>query len=173
MKFRPEKQTQTEATERELADEIRRIDREDTSRRAGLSDAYWQNLLIRTNARIDEVSSPRALGLSWLLRVALPGVFAVLSFVIALHYYVPTRPTRDADIVRALQALPPTAIDSMTAAGAGSGEMMNAAELSDAALAVSGDQIEDFFLETGNESQVVETMGDTQAHAFLDALAKR
>ena len=173
MKFRQGKPIQTDTTESEIVEGIRRIDRETFPPRSGLPDAYWQNLLIRTNARIDEVSSPRAIGLSWLMRVAVPGVFAILSFVVALHYYVPMHAVRDNGIAQALKALPETSIDSLMVEGAGNGDTGPVPELSSAAFRVSGEQIEDYFIENGKENQIVETMDDRQVHVFLDALTDR
>ena len=43
------------------------------------------------NAAIDDATSGRALSLSWAARVAIPGIVAVLSFLIGLYYYAPDR----------------------------------------------------------------------------------
>ena len=54
-----------------------------------LPGTYWSNMLVKTNSRIDDVSSVRALSIGWALRVAIPGVVAIISFLIGLHYYSP------------------------------------------------------------------------------------
>ncbi|MGA9116353.1 MAG: hypothetical protein WB626_06225 [Bacteroidota bacterium] len=58
------------------------------------SGEYWVSLPLRVNRRIDELTSGKALSVSWALRVAAPGIVAVVSFLIGLSYYAPPS-TRD------------------------------------------------------------------------------
>ncbi|HTY57405.1 MAG TPA: hypothetical protein VMF59_01250, partial [Bacteroidota bacterium] len=114
MKYRMEKNPLTAEVERELTSEIRQIA---GSRGAGetpaVPDAYWQNLIIRVNARIDAATSGRALSISWAARVAIPGVVAIVSFLVGLHYIVPDAPKNEPSVADVVLSLPPAAMDSL------------------------------------------------------------
>ena len=113
MKFKLEKGRIIERNEEEMAAEVRRLEQSGPPKAAHPpTDAYWQNLIIRTNARIDEATSGKALSLSWAWRVAIPGVFAIVSFLIGVHYYVPGQPDERVTVASVLSALPSAAIDS-------------------------------------------------------------
>ncbi len=139
--------------------------------RPGPDDVYWQNLLVRTNRRIDEVSSGKALSISWALRVAIPGVVAIISFLIGLHYYAPERPSRGTSVEAVVLSLPAEAQDSLLAT----------LPLSDrlAALSSSGDyfdlsreQITDYMIDNGTTSMLLETLTDDQVEKLLVSLGE-
>ncbi|HMK38239.1 MAG TPA: hypothetical protein VK569_02785, partial [Bacteroidota bacterium] len=73
MKYRMEKIPLTAEAERELTSEIRQLAGSTGDGKApGPSDAYWQNLVVKINARIDDATSAKALSISWAARVAIP-----------------------------------------------------------------------------------------------------
>src|SRR5512141_561288 len=99
MKFRQEPRDITESEERELVDSVRALELEGGEKGTAppISDAYWQNLIIRTNQRVDAAASAKAISISWAARVAIPGVVAIVSFLIALQYYVPVQIRQHSD----------------------------------------------------------------------------
>jgi hypothetical protein len=74
---------------------------------------YWQNLIGGTNRRVDDVSSAKALSISWVARVAIPGAVAILFFFIGLHYYVPERETNHVTVTEIISGLPLASQDSL------------------------------------------------------------
>jgi hypothetical protein len=176
MKLRPEKDVPDDHNERALAEEVRAtVGRMTAKEESPLPERYWASLLVRTNERIDKATSPRALSISWAARVAIPGVVAVLSFIVALHYYAPVQP-RDTmmNLASVVRALPDRDVDSLLVAGAGQDEgALQTIGVSDEMLQVSRDQIAEYFIDNGKETQLVELMDEKQANAFLNALANR
>ncbi|MEW6510066.1 MAG: hypothetical protein AB1428_03820 [Bacteroidota bacterium] len=169
MKFRQDKHTIGEDEERSLRDDVRRL--------AGTErppqdppDAYWQNLLIRSNARIDAASSGRALSISWALRVALPGVIAIVSFLIGLHYYVPEVPKEDFSVAAVVLSLPAATIDSLLVDPSPVDPSLSVAELGVDLFDLSRDQIVDYLLTAGNASAAVEGLTEGERSELLAAL---
>ncbi len=174
MKLRQEKTIRDDLAERTLADEIRSLAGKSSSEHDARPDVYWANLLVRTNRRIDEATSTKALSLSWAARVAIPGVVAVLSFVIALHYYAPVRTDRGDSLASVVRTMPERTVDSLLVAGAGQGDgALPAVGVGDDIIQVSRDQIAEYFIDNGRETQLVESMDEQQANAFLTALSNR
>ncbi len=187
MKFRQGKPTHTDAEEQELTRQIRELARESTPSGdtpgerearlegpAGPPNAYWQNLLVRTNRKIDKVTSPLAISLSWALRVAIPGVVAVLSFVIGLHYYAPIRHATPDNLETAVLALPERVVDSVVTSAAVRDEAPAAAAVvGEQVFDVPHEEIAEYFSESGTETTLVESLDDKQADALLAALAKQ
>ena len=90
MKLRRDKTEVTGSLEHDAVEAVRALVREKhIAELSEPSSAYFANLLVKTNQRIDAVTSGKALSISWLARVAVPGVVAILFFFIGLHYYVP------------------------------------------------------------------------------------
>jgi hypothetical protein len=157
-----------EAIERELEESVRGAAGRDQSGE-DVPQAYWQNLIIRTNRRIDDVSSGKGITISWAARVAIPGVVALISFMIGLRYYTPELTTgRDAlaDVVLALpngvadagfQNYPLNASEAMEVVG----ERM---------LEVSGQQMHDYFIEEGGMRSVLEVLTEEQVSEVLTLL---
>ncbi len=173
MKFRQEKTSHTDAGEQELSQQIRELAREsEPALQPGPPDAYWQNLIVKTNRKIDHVTSPLSISLSWALRVAIPGVVAVLSFVIGLHYYAPIRPATQDNLTAAVLALPDRVVDSVVTTAAVHDDVPAAAAVvSEQVFDVPRDEIAEYFIQTGNENTLVESLDDKQADALLSALA--
>ncbi|HXG00372.1 MAG TPA: hypothetical protein VNL69_06275 [Bacteroidota bacterium] len=159
-----------DADERQAEEDVRRL-------AAGLeqtkpsepSDAYFQNLLVRTNQRIDYVTSGRAISLSWLARVAVPGIVAIIFFLIGLHYYAPS--SGRSSLVEALQSLPPSEVDSLLAASLENGYTP---ELDVSLFEVSNDQLAEYLLESASPSAVLEALPEQRVNeiaAILEAQA--
>ncbi len=135
----------------------------------GPSDPYWQNLLVRTNRRIDEVSGVKALSISWALRVAIPGVVAIVFFLIGLHYYAPQRQEKETSIEAVVLSLPTEAQDSL----------LTTLPFDDRLSAVSSDQrlfeptqeqIAAYMMDNGSTEVLVQTLTDSQFDELLNGL---
>lgn len=173
MKFRQEHRDITESDERELVDSVRALEREtETGSAAPISDAYWQNLIIRTNQRVDAAASGKAISISWAARVAIPGVVAIVSFLIALHYYVPVQTQRHSDVESIVLALPDRAVDSLLTDSTLSEETLVAVAANENLFDVPSEQIGEYLIENGNANVLVELLPEQQADHMLDLLAR-
>lgn len=174
MKFRQEHRDITESEERELVDSVRALEHEGEAGRGipPISDAYWQNLIIRTNQRVDAVASGKAISISWAARVAIPGVVAIVSFLIALHYYVPVQTRQHSDVEAIVLSLPDRAVDSLLTDSALTEETLVAVAANENLFDVPSEQIGEYFIENGNTSTLVESLPEQQADRMLDLLAK-
>lgn len=168
MRFRHEKPDIEPRDEEKLAGELRDLSREDVPEK-GPPDSYWPNLIIRMNSRIDDASSGRALSLSWAARVAIPGVVAVLSFLIGLQYYVPSQP-KDRDIMTVVKSLQGLEIDSLLSAGASSSVDVVETDVASTALTLSNDQLAEYMLVRGELTEVIDAVPDQQSGVVLAAL---
>jgi hypothetical protein len=169
MKLRPTTPRFDEAAERELQESVRKISDQHGSRGEDVPDAYWQNLIVRTNRQIDEVSSGKAITISWAARVAIPGVVAILSFLIGLYYYTPELMERTDALADVIVALPNGAADSLFQ----DYPLKTSAALEvveENMLDVSTDQMRDYFIEEGGMSSVLEALTDDQVSEVLTLL---
>ncbi len=163
MKFRQERTEITDAEERELEQSVRALDRARGETPVPPPEAYWSNLGVHVNRRIDAATSGKALSINWALRVAIPGVLAVLSFVIGLHYYVPELPHQSDTIGAVLQSLPPQALDSLlTGANAPADLSVSASDLGGDVFAFSQNQIADYMIDRGAAETLVDGLSDQQ-----------
>jgi len=72
-----------------------------------------------------------------------------------------------------VQTLPDQTVDSLLVAGAGQGEgALPAMGIGDEILQVSREQVADYMIDNGRETQLIEAMDDQQADAFLNALSQ-
>lgn len=173
MKFRQEHRDITESEERELVDSVRVLEREVGERLAPpISDAYWQNLIIRTNQQVDAAASGKAISISWAARVAIPGVVAIVSFLIALQYYVPVQIRQHSDVESIVLALPDRAVDSLLTDTALPEETLVAVAANENLFDVPSEQIGQYLIENGNTSMLVELLPEQQADHMLDLLTK-
>ncbi len=174
MKFRQEHQDITASDEQALVDAVRSLERELGAESAPpVSDAYWQNLIIRTNQKIDAATSGRALSISWAARVAIPGVIAIVSFLIALHYYVPVQLPEHSDLEAIVLSMPSRAVDSLLVDSSLSEEtLVSVAANNEDLFNVSSEQIGEYLIDNGNASMLVEAMPEKQADRMVDYLAK-
>ena len=158
-----------DADEREAEETVRRLATRSSAQEPEMpSETYFQNLLVRTNRRIDYVTSGRAISLSWLARVAVPGVVAIIFFLIGLHYYAP--PSSRPSLVEVMQALPASAVDSL----------LVEAHVSDPAMAVpasvldvSREQLAEYFLESENPLTVLELLPEQRVNEVAVLLEAR
>ncbi len=151
--------------EREAEDAVRRLD--DTRNVSAPPGTYFANLLVRTNERIDRATSGVAISLSWLARVAVPGVVAIIFFFIGLHYYAPETPR--SSVVDVVNALPPAAFDSLLVDASSEDAVIVPPSLFD----VSGDQLVEFYLETGNPAAVLEELPEQDVATVAAILEAR
>jgi hypothetical protein len=173
MKLRHEKQDIAESEERALVSVVRALERKTEGEPASApSEAYWQNLIVRTNQRVDAATSGKALSISWAARVAIPGVVAIVSFFIALHYYMPVEKRQHSDLESIVLSLPNRVVDSLLTDSSLSEETLVAIAANENLFDVPSEQIGEYFIENGNASTAVEVLPDQQADQMLDVLAK-
>lgn len=152
--------------ERKMEEAIRRLD--DTKNVRAPSETYFANLLVRTNERIDRATSGVAISLSWLARVAVPGVVAIIFFFIGLHYYAPQTPR--SSVVDLVNALTPAALDSLLVEA--SSDEAVATLVQPALFDVSSDQLAEFYLETVTPATLLKELPEqelAQVAAILEA----
>jgi len=158
-----------EAAERELQESVRELSSRDGSRGEDVPDAYWQNLIVRTNRKIDEVSSGKAITISWAARVAIPGVVALLSFLVGLYYYTPELMERGKALADVVVALPSGAADSLFE-DYPLDRSVALEVVEEGMLDVSTDQMRDYFIEEGGMTSVLEALTDEEVSEVLTLL---
>lgn len=134
-------------------------------------DAYFQNLIARTNARIDEASSGRALTISWAARVAIPGVVAIISFLVGLHYFVPRHGAEGPTLRAVVLSLPAQTIDSLMLEPS---RMSSALTLADVAIdpfVISREDALEYLIEEGNLSDAAGLFTERQMSQVLALLS--
>jgi hypothetical protein len=139
--------------------------------RPGRDDAYWQNLLVRTNRRIDDVTSGKALSISWALRVAIPGVIAIISFLIGLHYYVPERASKGTSVEAVVLALPAETQDSLLATLPLNDRLAALSSYGDY-FDLSREQIAGYMIDNGTTGTLLETLTEDQVEKLLISLGE-
>lgn len=167
MRFRQERIA--DDAERALDAELRGVMR-GAAGGADPPDAYWQNFVVRTNARIDGATSGRALSISWAARVAIPGVVAIASFLIALHFYVPEPPPAAESVAAVVLSLPSSAMDSLLADPARIDASFTVAETGPDVFQVPGEQIAEYLVAQGNATAAMEGLSDKETNALLAVL---
>jgi hypothetical protein len=156
----------------ELERDVRRLSSSITPS-AGPSDAYWQNLSVRINERIDQATSGRALSLAWAARVALPGVIAVVGVLTALHYYVPESPSAGTPVASVLASLPDRDLDSLLLYPSRLEPELSVEELAGDVFVFSREQCADYLVASGNSSEAVEELSPAEAGVLLASLETR
>lgn len=175
MKVRRGQSDITERDEQQAVDELRALLAQPGNEGSpSPPDPYWSNLLIRTNQRIDEATSGKALSISWAARVAIPGVIAILSFFIGLHYYyVPDQPKRESSLTAVVLSSPDSAVDSLVSQGLHIEDMVRLASWHDGIFEPTNDQLSEYFLVTGNATEVLEVLSVEQVNDLLARLGAR
>jgi hypothetical protein len=169
---RRDQQIPDERAEEELAAEIRRLTLGDKAPPSP-SPSYWPRLLVRTNQRIDEATSPKALTLSWAARVAIPGVVAILSFFIGLRYFMPVQ-TQDATPLEAVvMAMPDRAVDTLLSDPSTLGTSLSAADLGVDPFDMPKEQLAEYLISSANVRTVTEAFSDDQVTEVLTILGSR
>jgi hypothetical protein len=169
MRFKQEKNPAGDEAERALEAEVR-ASSAGGPRDAQPPDPYWQNLPVRINARIDGATSGKALSIAWAARVAIPGVVAIVSFLIGLHYYVPEPPRTIVSVESVVLSLPPTAIDSLLMDPGRADPSLTLREIGVDVFNVSREQITDYLVASGNTTAAVEELTERETSALLAAL---
>jgi hypothetical protein len=169
-----EKTPLTGEAERALASEIRQIAASTGSGETGRPpDAYWQNLIVRINGRIDEATSGKALSISWAARVAIPGVVAIISFLVGLHYYVPGASSREPTVAEVVLSLPPATMDSLLADPSRADPSLSVEDVATDVFVFSRQQIAEYFIDNGNAGAAIDGFSDREAGTVLAVLASQ
>ena len=171
MKHRTEKNLLTDEAERELTSEVRLRAGADGDGMRRPPDPYWQNLIIRVNKRIDEATSGKALSISWAGRVAIPGVVAIVSFLVGLHYIAPDASRREPSVADVVLALPPAAIDSLLIDPSSADPSLSVEDVATDVFVFSGQQIAEYFIDNGNSGDAIDGIPERDANMVLTALS--
>lgn len=166
MKLWPTRSDVDDEAVRALEDELRSLR---TDRR--LPDSRRSGLLVRTNERIDNVTSGKALTISWAARVAIPGVVAILSFLVALSYYVPETQNRVDELAGVLQAMPSTVVDSLAWTSASMRDSVTLDVAGEAFFGADEGEMAEYLIDRGASSTVGEALSDDEVRLVLAALA--
>jgi hypothetical protein len=169
MRLRADRSKVTDEEEKALEASVRELSR-GQAETPPPADAYWQNLIIRINKRVDEATSGKAISLSWAARVAIPGVVAVLSFLIGLRYYAPDRLVTPASLVEATSTLPSTAVDSLVALSLARAENSPDETIAGWVLSVPHDMASDYLCEYVGTSVLLGDLSDAEVKHLLSAL---
>jgi hypothetical protein len=156
----------------ELENDVRRLSSTIAPAEAP-SDAYWQNLSVRINERIDRATSGRALSLAWAARVALPGVIAVVGVLTAIHYYVPENQPGGTPVASVLASLPAKDLDSLLIDPSQVEPELSVEELAGDVFAVSREQCAEYLVASDNASAAVEELSQSEAGVLLASLETR
>jgi hypothetical protein len=156
--------------------EERRLEKEIASLAAGEipspgpREPYWANLPARINRRIDDATSPRALTISWAARVAVPGVLAILSFLVAVQYLVPMRTQPAAPLRAVVLSLPESAVDSILAHPYRISGDLSLADLGIDPFPIQKEDLVEYLIASGSIPSVTETLDDQQVTDVLTIL---
>ena len=135
----------------------------------GPSDPFWQNLLVRTNTRIDDVASGKGITISWAARVAIPGMVAILAFLVGLHYYAPELTAKRDRLEDLLVLLPVATQDSLMNRYSIEPETLGSV-ITDEVFEVPVGQAQDYYLENAELSSLSELLSDEQVSDVLTML---
>lgn len=166
MKLRRDKIEITDAQERELEKDVRWLASERTQADTAPSATYFANLMVKTNEALDRVTSGKALSISWLARVAVPGVVAILFFFIGLHYYKPGMPNGWDAVTEAVNVLPETAVESMIVASLLEDGQIGGTDI----FEVSSDQLAEYFISSHEQTALLETIPEQHLHEVASML---
>jgi hypothetical protein len=166
-----EKTPLTGEAERELTSEIRQIAGSGGGEGSRPPDAYWQNLIVKINGRIDEATSGKALSISWAARVAIPGVVAIVSFLVGLHYYVPEVLQHEPSVADVVLSLPPATMDSLLVDPSRADPSLSVEDVATDVFVFSRQQIADYFIDNGNPGAAIDGISDREAGTVLAVLA--
>jgi hypothetical protein len=172
MKMRRAKTEITDTEEHEAVAAVRRLAQDDFPEPSGPPPAYFANLMVKTNATIDRVTSGKALSISWLARVAVPGVVAILFFFIGLHYYGTENIMPRHSLTEAVRNLRAQDLDSLLVESTTSGNL-TASDIPSDMFDVSNDQLAEFYLSSGTPAEVLEALPDGQVREVASILESR
>jgi hypothetical protein len=172
MKYRMEKNPLTDEAERELTSAIRQLaGPPGAGEKSPVPDSYWQNLIVKVNARIDTATSGKALSISWAARVAIPGVVAIVSFLVGLHYIVRDAAKREPSVADVILSLPPAAIDSLLIDPSRADPSLSVEDVATDVFVFSRQQIAEYLIDNGNPGAAVDGVSDGEASTILAVLS--
>jgi len=155
-----------ERSERALEEEIRAASGPEAR---APQDPFWQNLLVRTNARIDDVASGRGITISWAARVAIPGVVAILAFLVGLHYYAPELTAERDRLTDIVRVLPDAAQDSLMDRYSIGPDVLFPV-VAEEVFDVPVTQAQEYYLENAELSSLSELLSEEQVSMVLTVL---
>jgi hypothetical protein len=172
MKFRLHEPVVTDADEQEAVRELNEILVRSGERPPAIPvQSYWSNLLMRTNERIDDATSGKAISISWAVRVAFPGVVAIMFFFIGLHYYYVPQPTEGkTSLTSVFASLPPTVVDSLLSDPTRLDASLSGVDLRDEIFLSSQEQMSEYLISMGKISGALEVLTDEQIQEVLSSL---
>lgn len=160
-----------QSAEEELTREVRR-EAADLGEREpqGPPDAYWPNLLVRTNNRLDQATSGKALTISWAARVAIPGVVAVLSFLVGLRYFAPQHESHAPTLAAVVLSMPQPSVDTLVSSISEISPAVSVGDLGLDLLNPEKEEIAKYLIDSGSVTTLEESMSDQQVTAVLTTL---
>jgi hypothetical protein len=168
MRLRHDRKTVTDEEEEALERSVR--EREGPAMVPPPPAAFWSRQIVEVNRRIDESTSGVALSLSWAARVAIPGVVAVLSFLIGLKYYAPERHAAES-LRQATSALASATVESLYVASVAASDTAVINDVNKSLLPFNNVQAEEFYVENAGTTTLVEDLSDQELHQVLAALS--
>ncbi len=133
-------------------------------------DPYWPNLLVRTNDRLDQATSGKALTISWAARVAIPGVVAILSFLVGLRYFAPQHESHAPTLANVVLTMPQPSVDTLLSGLSEISPAVSIADLGLDPLNPAKEEIANYLIDSGSVTTLEESMSDQQVTAVLAAL---
>jgi hypothetical protein len=171
MKFRRTVAELERTAEKELEDQIRAANRSGGA--PEMQRDFWNSLRVRTNERIDRATSGKAITLSWAARVAIPGVVALLSFLIGLHYYAPLPAASAVPLGSVLEQLPALTMDSLVLASVTVVDSADADLVNTTVFDAESHEIAAYLLAAGATAEVSEFLDDDDVDQILQSMTKQ
>jgi len=167
MRRRLERQNVTGQEEEALEQSIRDMAHGDVE--SPPPPAFWSSQIVQINQRIDNATSGVALSLSWAARVAIPGVVAVLAFLIGLKYYAPERSAAES-LRQATASLESAAVESLYVASVAVHDTAIIGEIAKSLTPANHVEATDYYLEHAPASALVNDLTDQEFNEVLAAL---
>ncbi len=168
MRLRHDRHYPTDEGEEALERSVREMDRAEEG--APPAPEFWSRQRVDINRRIDEATSGVALSLSWAARVAIPGVVAVLAFLIGLKYYAPEH-TAAESLRQATAALAPADIESLYVSSVAVNDTATLSDIERNLHALNRTAAQEYYVENALTSTLVEDLSDQEVHEVLAALS--
>ena len=172
MKYKAEKNPLTNEAESQITSEIHEL--AGPAGGGGATrppDAYWQNLIVKINRRIDGATSGKALSISWAARVAIPGVVAIVSFLVGFHYLVPDASRHEPSVADVVLSLPPATIDSLLIDPSRVDPSPSVEDVAPDVFVFSRQQIAEYLIDNGNPGAAVDEISVGEASTVLAVLS--